>query len=191
MFSNQQLVQVAVQKIGRADANIFWNFFLSGFSNVEEDYNKKFAVSFYYFQMTLLINKVNVSQVIIAVLNQLNAVEVYAKQSFEIITRLFIELPKLKNDQIVELCQYCMDSLQLSDPKCVGCVISSSDIDQMSFSIWYFYPCNFYIQLERFAARVNGNNFDHAQNECERHRDERYRIQRPPYQEYYHAKMEA
>lgn len=59
-------------------------------------------------------------QVVAAVLNQLNAIEMSAKQSFEIITRLFIELPNMKNAHLVELCEYCIESLRLGDPKCSG-----------------------------------------------------------------------
>lgn len=55
-----------------------------------------------------------------AVLQQMNKVEIHAKQCFEMITRLYIELPKMKNSQLIDLCEYCIDSIRMGDPKCVG-----------------------------------------------------------------------
>lgn len=97
-----QLVKTAVERVGRADTTTFWNFLLSGFKcNSEAAAAKRFAV-------------------IIAVLNQINKTEITSKQCFELITRLFIELPKLSSAQLIELSQYCVESLRTGDPKCTG-----------------------------------------------------------------------
>lgn len=58
-----------------------------------------------------------------AVLDEMNKVEITSKQTFDLITRTFIELPKLRANELIELCQYCVDSLRLGDPKCTGYVI--------------------------------------------------------------------
>lgn len=97
-----QLVKTAVERVGRADMTILWNFLLGGFkSNSEAAATKRFAVT-------------------MAVLNQINQTEVTSKQCFELITRLFIELPKLSSAQLIELSQYCVESLRTGDPKCTG-----------------------------------------------------------------------
>lgn len=97
-----QLVKTAVECVGRADMTVFWNFLLCGFKcNADATANKRFAV-------------------IISVLHQINKTEVTSKQCFELITRLFIELPKLSSGQLVELSQYCIESLRTGDPKCTG-----------------------------------------------------------------------
>lgn len=53
-------------------------------------------------------------------LNQLNRVEVPQRQSYDIVIRLFAELSRFDDDQLIELCEYCVDSLRLGDPKCTG-----------------------------------------------------------------------
>lgn len=59
-------------------------------------------------------------KVMIAVLNEMNKIELTSKQSFDLITRTFIELPKLRTSELIDLCEYCMDSLRMGDPKCTG-----------------------------------------------------------------------
>lgn len=92
--------------MGRAEAVVFWNYFLSGCQwNNDTASNKQFTV-------------------IAAVLNQLNQKEINSKQVFDLITRLFIELPKLTGGQLIELSEYCIDSLRMGDIKCTGFVFS-------------------------------------------------------------------
>lgn len=106
-YFSLQLIKTAVERIGRADAPIFWNFLLGGFkSNSDAATTKRFTV-------------------IMAVLNQINKFEVTAKQCFELITRLFIELPKLSGAQLIELSQYCVESLRTGDPKCTGWILNT------------------------------------------------------------------
>lgn len=90
------------ERLGRTEAIIFWNYFLSGCQWDGQDASAK--------QFT----------VIMAVLNELNKREIPSKQTFDIITRLFIELPKLGGKQLIDLCEYCIDSLRMGDIKCTG-----------------------------------------------------------------------
>lgn len=59
-------------------------------------------------------------RIVRAALDQLNRVEVPQKQSFDIVIRLFAELGRFDAAQLIELCEYCVDSLRLGDPKCTG-----------------------------------------------------------------------
>lgn len=58
--------------------------------------------------------------ILLAVLEEMNKVEITSKQTFDLITRTFIELPKLRNVELIKLCQYCLESLRVGDPKCTG-----------------------------------------------------------------------
>lgn len=71
-----------------------------GFSTSEESSDKRFSV-------------------VIAVLNQLNKIELSTKQGLDLITRLFIDLPKFSSSQLTELCEYCVESIRIGDPKCI------------------------------------------------------------------------
>lgn len=91
-----------VRRIERADASILLNYLLIGIkTNSETSNNKRFAV-------------------IMAMLNEINKVEVTSKQLFDLVTRTFIELPKLKTSELIQLCEYCIDSIRLGDSKCTG-----------------------------------------------------------------------
>lgn len=91
-----------VKRIDRSDGNILWNFLLNGCeSNSEAMANKRFGI-------------------VMAVLNEMNQVEISSKQCFDLITRLFIELPKLRVSELIKVCEYCVDSLRMGDPKCTG-----------------------------------------------------------------------
>ena len=82
---------------------VFWNFLLIGFQNNGQSATKRF-------------------EIIMAVLQEINKVEVNTKQSLDLITRLFVELPKMSNAQLVDLTEYCIDSIRTGDPKCTGLV---------------------------------------------------------------------
>lgn len=58
--------------------------------------------------------------ILMAMLEEMNKVEITSKQTFDLITRTFIELPKLRVSELMELCSYCIESLRLGDPKCTG-----------------------------------------------------------------------
>lgn len=68
-----------------------------------------------------------------AVLNEMNKVEITSKQSFDIITRTFIELPKLRISELISLCEYCTDSLRMGDSKCTGYVKVTSPFVSNSY----------------------------------------------------------
>lgn len=59
-------------------------------------------------------------RIVLATLEQLNKIEVSQKQSFEIIIRLFAELGRFDTAQLIELSEFCVDSMRLGDPKCIG-----------------------------------------------------------------------
>lgn len=91
-----------ILNIGRSDGVILWNFILSGLnSNSERISSKRF-------------------QLILNVLNELYKRSVPQKQCFDIVTRLFIELPKLSSGELAVLCQHCIDCLRIQAPKCLG-----------------------------------------------------------------------
>lgn len=61
-------------------------------------------------------------KIVLAALNQLNREEVSQKHSFDLIIRLVGDLQKFNEYQLIELVEFCMDSMRLGDPKCVGFV---------------------------------------------------------------------
>lgn len=93
---NFQLERTIVKRIDRSDACILWNFLLIGC-----DSNTRFAILY-------------------ALLEEINKVEITSKQTFDLVTRTFIELPKLRVSELMQLCQYCVESMRLGDPKCTG-----------------------------------------------------------------------
>lgn len=71
----------------------------------------------------MFINNIfSFSQIVLAALNQLNRVEVSQKHSFDLIIQMFGELHKFNEYQLIELVEFCIDSMRLGDPKCVGFV---------------------------------------------------------------------
>lgn len=99
---NFQLERTIVKRIDRSDASILWNYLLIGCeSNSESMANTRFSI-------------------ISAVLDEMNKVEITSKQTFDLITRTFIELPKLRAAELMELCTFCIESLRVADPKCTG-----------------------------------------------------------------------
>lgn len=97
-----QLERTIIKRIDRSEANILWNFLLIGCeSNSESISSKRFAI-------------------ISSVLEEMNKVEISSKQTFDLITRTFIELPKLRVTELMHLCSYCVESLRVGDPKCTG-----------------------------------------------------------------------
>lgn len=91
-----------LRHLGRPEAMIIWNFMLNGLhSNSERTASKRFHL-------------------ILSVLNELYKKNVPQKQCFDIVTRLFIELPKLTSEELVDLCQHCIESLKIKSSKCTG-----------------------------------------------------------------------
>ncbi|XP_031616603.1 Fanconi anemia group I protein [Contarinia nasturtii] len=96
------LERTIVKRIDRSDATILWNYLLIGCeSNSGSMNNTRFSI-------------------LMAMLQEMNKVEITSKQTFDLITRTFIELPKLRPQELIQLCQYCVDSLRVGDPKCTG-----------------------------------------------------------------------
>lgn len=92
-----------VKRIDRSDAVILWNFVLIGLQhNSDSDLADKLF------------------SVLTAVFDEMNKVEITSKQTFDLVTRTFIDLPKLRVSQLIHLVQYCIDSLRIGDNKCLG-----------------------------------------------------------------------
>lgn len=101
-YSFRQLIEMAVQQVGRADSVVFWNYLLTGFkANDNRAASKKFAV-------------------IMAVLKRINEIDVPSKQCYDLVTRLFIELPKFSSDELVDLAKYCIESISSGNAKSTG-----------------------------------------------------------------------
>lgn len=80
-----------------------WNAILTGFGGAESANTIK-----------------RLFHIVAATLEQLNAVEVPQKQCFDIIIRLFATLCRFDTAQLIELAEFCVDSLRLGDPKCIA-----------------------------------------------------------------------
>lgn len=55
-----------------------------------------------------------------ALLKQLKSIEISYKQTYDLLTRLFLDLPSFTNDQLIEIIEFAIDWLKVGDPKCVG-----------------------------------------------------------------------
>lgn len=55
-----------------------------------------------------------------AVLEQLNVIELNLNKSFNIVTRLFEDLPNFTSSELVEIVDWCLESIRAGDPKCIG-----------------------------------------------------------------------
>lgn len=105
-----QVERTIVKRIDRSDASILWNYLLIGCeSHSESMAQTRFAI-------------------ISAVLEEMNKVEITSKQTFDLITRTFIELPKLRVSELMHLCSYCVESLRVGDPKCTGWVLGQISV---------------------------------------------------------------
>lgn len=94
--------RTVTKRIDRSDGSILWNYIFIGCdSNSDTMATKRFNI-------------------MMAVLNEMNKIEITSKQSFDLMTRTFIELPKLRVSELISLCEYCSDSLRMGDPKCTG-----------------------------------------------------------------------
>lgn len=96
-----QLIQTAVTNINRSEGVTLWNYILIGCSGSEKLKKIKFKI-------------------VIAVLEQLNVIELNLNKSFNIITRLFEDLPNFTSSELVEIVDWCLESIRAGDPKCIG-----------------------------------------------------------------------
>ncbi|KAL1398799.1 hypothetical protein pipiens_008679 [Culex pipiens pipiens] len=97
----KELVDLVSSNIGGADGFTLWHFVLLGMTHSSKTSDKRF-------------------QITMAVLQQLNRVELATKVAFDIVSRLVLDLPKFGPDQLVEILEYCVESIRAGDPKCMG-----------------------------------------------------------------------
>ncbi|XP_058450886.1 Fanconi anemia group I protein [Malaya genurostris] len=98
---NKELTDLVASNIKTADGFTLWHFVLVGLAHSSKSQEKRF-------------------QVALAVLNQLNRTELSTKVVFDIVSRLVLDLPKFSADQLVEILEYCVESIRAGDPKCMG-----------------------------------------------------------------------
>ncbi|KAJ6650095.1 Fanconi anemia group I protein [Pseudolycoriella hygida] len=79
----------------------YWDGILIATDNVPECNEKRFKI-------------------VSAVLDQLNKVLIAYKSAFDIVSRLFLDLPKFSPAQLIEFAEYCTESMRCGDAKCVG-----------------------------------------------------------------------
>lgn len=91
-----------MRHLGRQDATILWNYMLIGLNSK----SGRIAAR----KFNLIMN----------VLNELYKKSIPQKQCIDLVTRLFIELPKVTIDELVQLCQHCIDSIRIQSSKCTG-----------------------------------------------------------------------
>ncbi|XP_053673682.1 Fanconi anemia group I protein [Anopheles nili] len=96
-----QLVDMVVSNIDTIDGYTLWHFALLGLAHSDQCAKKRF-------------------QLVMAVLQHMNVVELSTKQMFDIIARLLTDLPSLKPEQMVEICELCIESIRGGDPKCLS-----------------------------------------------------------------------
>lgn len=98
------MLTTLISKLGRNDCIQFWNYLLQGFDiSKMESREKRFAC-------------------VKCFLDSLLKIEFSYKQSYDLITRLCQELETFPVEQLVEIMEYCVDSMRAGDPKCVGYV---------------------------------------------------------------------
>ncbi|XP_058062569.1 Fanconi anemia group I protein [Anopheles bellator] len=96
------LIDLVVSNVKSLDGYTLWHYTLLGLAYSGESREKRF-------------------QLILAVLRHLPvAVELKTKQTFDLIARLLTELPTLAPEQLVEICELCIESVRGNDPKCLS-----------------------------------------------------------------------
>ncbi|XP_041787409.1 Fanconi anemia group I protein-like [Anopheles merus] len=97
---SSQLIDMVVSNIDSIDGYTLWHFTLLGLASSDRCTGKRF-------------------ELVMAVLQHLNVVELSTKQVFDLIARLLTDLPSLTPEQLVEICELCIESIRAGDPKCL------------------------------------------------------------------------
>ncbi|XP_055541221.1 Fanconi anemia group I protein isoform X2 [Wyeomyia smithii] len=100
-FPIKELSDLVSANLKTADGFTLWHFVLVGLAYSSKSKEKRFEVT-------------------LAVLNQLNKTELATKAVFDIVSRLVLDLPKFSAEQLVEIMEYCLESIRAGDPKCTG-----------------------------------------------------------------------
>uniref|UniRef100_A0A182TNZ2 Fanconi anemia group I protein n=1 Tax=Anopheles melas TaxID=34690 RepID=A0A182TNZ2_9DIPT len=120
---SSQLIDMVVSNIDSIDGYTLWHFTLLGLASSDRCAGKRF-------------------ELVMAVLQHLNVVELSTKQVFDLIARLLTDLPSLTPEQLVEICELCIESIRAGDPKCLT---------------WKHLLPQTLLQLSGNAGRLNAN----------------------------------
>uniref|UniRef100_A0A182T620 Fanconi anemia group I protein n=1 Tax=Anopheles maculatus TaxID=74869 RepID=A0A182T620_9DIPT len=99
-LQSSQLIDMVVPSLDSIDGYTLWHFTLLGLAQSERSASKRF-------------------ELVMAVLHHLNAVELTTKQIFDLVARFLTDLPSLTPEQLVEICEFCVESIRAGDPKCI------------------------------------------------------------------------
>uniref|UniRef100_A0A182JNR2 Fanconi anemia group I protein n=1 Tax=Anopheles christyi TaxID=43041 RepID=A0A182JNR2_9DIPT len=99
-LQSPQLVDMVVSNIDSIDGYTLWHFTLLGLASSDRCATKRY-------------------ELVMAVLQHLNVVELSTKQVFDLIARLLTDLPSFTPENLVEICEHCIESIRAGDPKCL------------------------------------------------------------------------
>ncbi|XP_052893741.1 Fanconi anemia group I protein [Anopheles moucheti] len=122
-MQSSQLIDMIVSNIDSIDGYTLWHFTLLGLAHSERSARKRF-------------------ELVMAVLQHLNVVELTTKQMFDLVARFLTDLPSLTPEQLVEICELCIESIRAGDPKCIT---------------WKHLLPQTILQLSASSARFNAN----------------------------------
>lgn len=68
-------------------------------------------------------------------MKHMNKTEIPQNRCYDIIIRLYNELPKFNAFHLIELTEFCVDSIRQGDPKCIGYSIARTNIKMLLLTI--------------------------------------------------------
>uniref|UniRef100_A0A2M4CNT3 Uncharacterized protein n=1 Tax=Anopheles darlingi TaxID=43151 RepID=A0A2M4CNT3_ANODA len=98
---SKYLIDLVVSNLQSIDGQTLWHYTLLGLGYSDACREKRF-------------------ELIMAVLRHTNVVELSTKQMFDLIARLLTDLPTFSSEQLVEMCELCIESIRVGDPKCLS-----------------------------------------------------------------------
>ncbi|XP_035772675.1 Fanconi anemia group I protein-like isoform X2 [Anopheles albimanus] len=98
---SKYLIDLVVSNLQSIDGYTLWHHTLLGLGYSDACREKRF-------------------ELVMAVLRHTNAVELSTKQMFDLIARLLTDLPTFSSNQLVEMCELCIESIRAGDPKCLS-----------------------------------------------------------------------
>ncbi|XP_050081873.1 Fanconi anemia group I protein isoform X2 [Anopheles aquasalis] len=98
---SKYLIDLVVSNLQSIDGYTLWHYTLLGLGYSDACREKRF-------------------ELIMAVLRHTNVVELSTKQIFDLIARLLTDLPTFSSDQLVEMCELCIEFIRVGDPKCLS-----------------------------------------------------------------------
>uniref|UniRef100_A0A182NAX4 Uncharacterized protein n=1 Tax=Anopheles dirus TaxID=7168 RepID=A0A182NAX4_9DIPT len=100
-MKSSDIIDMVISNIDSIDGYTLWHFTLLGLTFSERSAGKRF-------------------ELVMAVLQHLNAVELSSKQMFDLIARLQTDLPSLTSEQLVDICELSVETIRAGDPKCLS-----------------------------------------------------------------------